>query len=324
MGRKTWLADDLRKAGVKVVEVSGWKTRGSETFNPVGVTWHATAGSRKSTAEGEVRVILNGSNTAPPPIAQIMLDRDGTAYICAAGRCNHNKVGWAGPNKGLGNTSLFGIEMANANDGEPWPEVQLAAARKITAAIFKRLGTDPRKRLAGHYEHQPYKGRPAGETSTKSDPYGVSMTAARAAVYAIMTGKTTGDDDVEIEDLNKALRDGKSPLAGISKAIAWQYVGGGIPTGMSTLSVLNAIHTNSKATAALVKIIADRDEVDEVKLGQQIAAAMAPAVASLAVPQIVALLEEGGASNLTAEQVEDAVVAGVREVLREGVDNDTP
>jgi len=322
MGRLTWLADDLRKAGVKVVEVNGWKTRGSETFNPVGVTWHATAGSRKATAQGEVNVILNGSNTAPPPIAQIMLWRDGTAYICAAGRCNHNKVGWAGPNKGLGNTSLLGIEMANSNDGEPWPDVQLEAARKITAAIFKRFGTDPRKRLAAHFEHQPYKGRPAGETSTKSDPYGVNMTAARAAVYAIMTGKTTGDDDMEISDLDKALRNGKSSLAIISKAIPWQYVGGGIPAGMSTLSVLNAIHSYSKATAALVKIIADRDEVDEGVLGQQIAAAMAPAVVSLAVPQIVALLEESGATQLTAEQIQDAVVAGVRDVLREGVDAD--
>src|SRR6187402_3716492 len=127
MGRQTWLADELREAGLEVVEVSGWKSRGSTTFNPVGVTWHATAGSRNSTAEGEVNVILNGSTTAPPPIAQIMLDRDGTAYICAAGRCNHNKTGWGGPNKGLGNTSLFGIEMANDNRGEPFPPVQLEA-----------------------------------------------------------------------------------------------------------------------------------------------------------------------------------------------------
>jgi hypothetical protein len=318
MGRQTWLADELRKAGVKVVEVSGWRTRGAETFNPVGLTWHATAGSRNSTAEGEVRVILNGSNTAPPPIAQIMLDRDGTAYICAAGRCNHNKVGWAGPNKGLGNTSLFGIEMANDNRGEPWPEAQLDAARKISAAIFNKINGDPRKRLAAHFEHQPYAGRPAGEGSTKSDPLGVNMTAARAAVYKIMTG----DDDVEIKDLDEALRDKKGSLAAISRAIPWQYVGGGIPTGMSTLSVLNAIHSYSKATAALVKIIADRDDVDEAELGRQIAAAMAPAVASLAVPQIVALLEEGGATQLTEQQIEDAVVSGVRDVLREGVDED--
>lgn len=319
MGRQTWLADELRRAGVKVVEVSGWKTRGSSTFSPVGVTWHATAGSRKSTAQGEVNVILNGSNTAPPPIAQIMLDRDGTAYICAAGRCNHNKVGWAGPNKGLGNTSLFGIEMANANDGEPWPEAQLVAARKITAAIFKRIGTDPRKRLAAHYEHQPYEGRPAGETSTKSDPYGVKMGPARAAVYAMMTGTTTGDD-MEISELNAELRKPAAPLTQISRAIPWQYVGGGIPEGMSTLGVLNAIHGYTRATAEMIKIVANRDEVDEDVLGEQIAAAMAPAVAALVTPVIAELLADGGATQLTADQIREATAMGVREVLRQGVD----
>lgn len=187
MARMTWLADELRKAGVKVVEVDGWKTRGSSAFQPLGVTWHATAGSRDSTAQGEVNVILNGSTSAPPPIAQIMLYRDGTAYICAAGRCNHNKVGWGGLNEGLGNSNLIGIEMANDNRGEPWPAAQLNAARKITAAIFRKIGADPRKRLASHAEHQP---------GAKTDPLGIDMAKARRDVYAIMTG--TGEDDEEM------------------------------------------------------------------------------------------------------------------------------
>ena len=140
--RLTWLADALRANGLKVVEVSGWKSRGSDDFDPVGVTWHATAGSKHATAQGEVNVILNGSNTAPPPIAQIMLWRDGTLYICAAGRCNHNKIGWGGPNRGLGNRQLLGIEMANDNRGEPWSTAQLDAARKATAVIMKRLGDE--------------------------------------------------------------------------------------------------------------------------------------------------------------------------------------
>jgi hypothetical protein len=197
MPRLSWLAGELRAAGLRVVEVGGWKTRGSTQFAPVGVTWHATAGSRKATAQGEVNVILTGSDSAPAPIAQLMIWRDGTIYVCAAGRCNHNKVGWAGPNRGLGNTALLGIEMANDNKGEPWPAAQLDAARRATAAIMRRLGADPRKRLAGHYEHQPYAGRPPGETSTKSDPYGVDMTKERPRVAALMT--------TEVEDeLNDA------------------------------------------------------------------------------------------------------------------------
>jgi hypothetical protein len=319
MGRQTWLADELRKAGVKVVEVSGWKSRGSDSFSPVGVTWHATAGSRNSTADGEVRVILNGSSTAPPPIAQIMLDRDGTAYICAAGRCNHNKTGWAGPNKGLGNTSLFGIEMANDNRGEPWPAAQLEAARRITAVIFRRLGTDPRKRLAAHFEHQPYVGRPAGEGSTKSDPLGVNMSAARAAVYAY---KINGwDDEVSLAD------DEIKVTPDTNEALFGGRLGKDETVPASTLLMLAGIHA-ARASAAvtsqakLIALIAARDEVDEAELGRQIAAASAPAVAALVTPVIEALLAEGGATNLTADQIREATAMGVREVLRQGVDED--
>lgn len=186
MPRQTWLASELRAAGLNVVEVAGWRTRGSETFYPIGVQWHATAGSRNGTAAGEVRVILNGSTSAPPPIAQLMVWRDGTIYVCAAGRCNHNKVGWDGPNKGLGNTDLLGIEMANDNKGEAWSPEQMNAARLATAVIFRKIGTDPRQRLSGHYEHQPYATRPPGERSTKSDPYGVKMSNERATVATLL------------------------------------------------------------------------------------------------------------------------------------------
>jgi hypothetical protein len=199
--RISWLAGELRAAGLRVVEVDGWKTRGSAEFDPEGVTWHATAGSRTATAQGEVNVILEGSTSAPPPIAQLMIWRDGTVFVCAAGRCFHNKVGWAGPNKGLGNTRLLGIEMANDNRGEPWPDVQLDAARVATAAIMRRLGADPMRRLAAHFEHQPHEGRPPGETSTKTDPRGVDMTKERPRVAALMKE----DDMPSPEDYARAV-----------------------------------------------------------------------------------------------------------------------
>lgn len=187
MGRQTVLITQaLELAGVPHKFVSGWQTRGSLDFMPVGVTWHATAGSATSSAEGEVNVLLHGSATAPPPIAQFMIARDGVVWVIASGRCNHNKVGWAGPNKGLGNSNLFGIEMQNDNRGQAWPTAQLVSARVFTAALFRLMQQDPLKRLAGHYEHQPYEGRPPGETSTKSDPYGVNMRAEREKVRTEM------------------------------------------------------------------------------------------------------------------------------------------
>jgi hypothetical protein len=254
MPRQTWLAAELKKSGLRVVEVSGWKTRGDESFTPVGITWHATAGSRNSTAQGEVNVILNGSPTAPPPIAQMMIFRDGTVYVCAAGRCNHNKVGWAGPNKGLGNTALFGIEMANDNRGEPWSAQQLNAARVATVVIMKKIGADPRKRMAGHYEHQPAQGRPPGETSTKTDPKGVSMSAERSRVYALMTSGPAASEEEDMavgEDIMRLLEEGKRPPG---KA---QTAGGGIPVAWIVREfweIKNALKALAAATGTEIDI----------------------------------------------------------------------
>lgn len=263
MPRLTWLADELRKAGVKVVEVPGWQTRGNESFTPRGVTWHATAGSRLGSAQDEVHVLLNGSTTAPPPIAQLMIYRDGTVYLCAAGRCNHNKVGWAGPNKGYGNTYLLGIEMANDNRGEPWPDVQLDAARRATAAIMRRLGADPMKSLAGHYEHQPAAGRPAGETSVKSDPYGVRMADERTRVAAMM--RETG---VSQADVIAALKspEGQNLLFQATMGAAFPIAGSGAKRNAAT--VLGWIDTNFNNLAAIVKAA----DLDEAKLADLLAA----------------------------------------------------
>lgn len=141
---------------------------------------------------------------------------------------------------------------------------------------------------------------------------------AMDAVLSVLRGEASQEDDVEISDLDAALRDSDSRLAMISKAIPWQYVGGGIPEGMSTLAVLNATYRNSQATADLVKIIAQRDEVDETVLGQQISAALAPALAAQVVAKVTAVLAEAGV-GLSAEAIAEAVKAGTKAALREGV-----
>jgi hypothetical protein len=282
--RLTWLADVLRAAGLTVVEVDGWRTRGSTDFAPVGVTWHATAGSRTATAQGEVNVILHGSTSAPPPIAQLMIWRDGQIFVCAAGKCFHNKVGWAGPNKGLGNTKLLGIEMANDNRGEPWPTAQLDAARRATAAIMRRLGADPTRRLAGHYEHQPSAGRPPGETSTKTDPAGVDMTAERPRVAALIEG----DDVPSPEDFARAV---------------WTYDADQVTPGTQTAGgLLLTEHRRSNATtnqqlpvlaaaiaqiAATLKDFTGRDFVDEHAIAFTVLAGLTPEQAS-AIPEATA------------------------------------
>ena len=279
--RLTWLASELRAAGLRVVEVDGWKTRGSESFEPEGVTWHATAGSRTATAAGEVGVLLHGSTSAPPPIAQLMIWRDGAVYVVAAGRCNHNKVGWAGPNRGLGNTKLVGIEMANDNRGEPWPDAQLDAARRATAVILRKLGADPMRRLAGHYEHQPAAGRPAGETSTKTDPAGVVMSDERRHVAALMKG----DDMPSIDEIRGAVRT-ELDAFGKRDPLATVYA----RTGYVANTFAPAI---ARAVAAIVP-----QDVDEVALA-------AAVVAKLPADR----------DDITADELRDAIVGAARELI---------
>lgn len=220
----------LRAVGLDVVEVDGWRDRGSDVFTPIGVTWHATAGSRRSTDEGELETLLTGSETAPAPVAQLLLNRQGRFYVVASGRCNHNKVGWAGPNRGLGNTHLLGIECMNDNKGEEWPQVQLNALRLGTAALLEHHAWSA-GRVAGHYEHQPYKGRPAGETSTKSDPAGIIMATERPRLVVLVADIIKGRftpmplaDDMQTVTPDVAAATGKTKGTQISAAALLQLI----------------------------------------------------------------------------------------------------
>ncbi|MFY1672061.1 N-acetylmuramoyl-L-alanine amidase [Plantactinospora sp. WMMB334] len=160
--RLLWLADVLRSAGLTVHEVGGWRSRGSTSFDPHGIIIHETRGSLHSTDAGEIYVLLNGSATAPPPIAQLYLSRTGHWHVIASGRCNHVRVGWAGPFKGVGNSGLIGIEAQHAL-GEPWTDRQYDSYVRGVAALRKRTGWG----IGGHKEHQP---GGYGHSSVKTDP----------------------------------------------------------------------------------------------------------------------------------------------------------
>ncbi|GAB2951818.1 N-acetylmuramoyl-L-alanine amidase [Micromonospora polyrhachis] len=187
MARLTWLPEVLRDAGLTVHEVSGWRGRGSDLSTIRGITIHETRGSRQSTDAGEINVLLHGSNTAPPPIAQLYLSRTGDWWVVASGRCNHNLVGWSGPNQGHGNNTLVGIEAQHAG-GEPWTDRQYRSYVRGVAALVRRLGI-PVNRVGGHKEHQP---AGYGHASTKTDP-SFDMDQFRRDVASVLAG---GDDDM--------------------------------------------------------------------------------------------------------------------------------
>lgn len=151
-----WLADVLRGAGCKVVEQPGWQNRGRGALGTIkGVLCHHTGPGSK---EGLLDLIQKGRPDLAGPLSQLFLDRDGTFYVIAAGRCNHaGKGAWHGVT--AGNMELLGIEARNAGDGkDPWPEVQIEAYGRGVAAILIHVGADDIM-AAGHKEYALPRGR---------------------------------------------------------------------------------------------------------------------------------------------------------------------
>jgi N-acetyl-anhydromuramyl-L-alanine amidase AmpD len=179
----TWLPDVLRKAGLKVVEVDGWQTRGRrnmESSSVTGVLCHHTGpGSTKAL----LALIVNGREDLPGPLSQLFLDEDGTFYVVAAGRCNHAGAGlWHGVTDGNGH--FIGIEARNAGDGkDPWEDVQLEAYARGVAALLSHVHGDA-VMCSGHKEYALPRGR-------KVDP-SFDMVAFREHIENIMElGSTT-------------------------------------------------------------------------------------------------------------------------------------
>lgn len=281
--RLLWLPEVLRAAGLTVHEVEGWRTRGADSYGPVhGITIHGTGGSARRSDAGEIDTLLNGSTSAPPPIAQLYLGRQGHWWVVASGTCNHNLVGWGGPNAGYGNDTLLGIEAAHNNRDDPWPAAQYPSYVRGVAALVahKARGYDVAvDRVAGHKEHQP---------GDKVDPT-FDMDRFRRDVQ---------EDDV------------------ITDADADRLIGRLLnrTLGKTGPTVAVALQSGYRLTEQ----IATKVDIDPTELAAITAAAESGAAAGVAssVDELVnAVVEKLPAGGLTKDDVEDAL----RSVLRAGV-----
>lgn len=174
-----WLADVIRAAGVKVVEQSGWQTRGHGNVGDcLGIICHHTAGpdAPRGGDMPSLNVVMHGRPDLAGPLCNVALGRDGTVYIVAAGLAWHAGPGrWKGHTGG--NSNFIGIEAENAGDGkDPWSAVQMDAYHKICAAILDHAEAETIM-CAGHKEFA----LPAGR---KTDP-DFDMNAFRAAVQGL-------------------------------------------------------------------------------------------------------------------------------------------
>jgi hypothetical protein len=172
----------LRRHGLTVREVPGWKTRGRPAstggFAPVGVLCHHTATGRNWTDAAVVNLLVRGRPDLPGPLSQLGLDRAGTVHIVAAGRCNHADDARASGTvaAGDGNRLYIGIEAFNDGRGEPYPAAQYAAYVRLCAALSVEVTGNSVQTVRGHKETS---------TSGKPDPL-FDMDAFRAAVAADM------------------------------------------------------------------------------------------------------------------------------------------
>lgn len=148
----TDLADVLRSAGLRVTEQEGWTTRarGSGGFDgdrPWCIMWHHAASAPGASAESVANYASYGCPDAP--VCNLVLGRDGSLIVCAAGATNTNGKG--GPlelSRGTVpldamNTHAISIEAVNTGTGETWPAEQIDAYFAATVAMTAAYGLAP-------------------------------------------------------------------------------------------------------------------------------------------------------------------------------------
>ena len=190
VGDPIWLADELRAWGLTVIEHDGWLDRGHGDFLDIrGVICHHTAGG----GVNDWKIVQYGRSDLPGPLAQIVLERDGTVRLIAVGVCWHagrgSHPGW--PTNDA-NWHTIGIEAVNSGTGsQPWTPEQLDAYKRICAAILRKIGRTAKDCVA----HREY------SSEGKIDPWGIDMNSFRADVQRLID---EGPDELsEVSDIIK-------------------------------------------------------------------------------------------------------------------------
>lgn len=175
MSRHVGLVDHLKKWGLDVEEIDGWRHRGRPyNFYPRAIFVHHTASGAQSGNFASQNIVVNGRTGLPGPLSQVLLGRNATVRLVAAGYSNH--AGYGGPRAGIpanmGNTYAYGIEAENNGLGEPWGDKQLKAYYRLCAALLAWMKIKDVSKVFGHKEW----------TSRKIDPAGINMDDFREQV----------------------------------------------------------------------------------------------------------------------------------------------
>ncbi|WP_309029155.1 N-acetylmuramoyl-L-alanine amidase [Streptomyces alfalfae] len=189
----------LRAEGLAVVEVGDWEDHNRNhkgPWGPVhGVMVHHTV--TDAARHDTVGICRKGYSTLPGPLCHGVITKDGRVHLVGYGRANHAGNGDDDVLRAViaeratlppdneantdGNRHFYGFECENRGDGkDPWPEEQLLAIEKVSAAICRYHGWSERS-VIGHLEWQP----------GKVDPRGFTMASMRARIHARLAPSKT-------------------------------------------------------------------------------------------------------------------------------------
>jgi hypothetical protein len=235
----TDLATAVRKSGLPVVEVSGWKTRGKGPFVSVShIVPHHTATPASAYASSNYPALnlvtygrdLDGDGDIDGPLANLGLGRDGTVYVIAVGYANHAGVV---RQANMGNAYTIGIEAEH--DGvSPWPVELILAYAKLCKALCDHYGL-PYSRVLGHKEVCSPPGR-------KIDP-NFDMNTFRD----LIPDADAEDDDMPYTDWPE--KDRNALVADVAEAVAKRVLRQAdiTPNDDEHVSVAKALRENRKA-----------------------------------------------------------------------------
>ena len=237
-GRLLWLPAALKNAGLEVDAVAGWEKRGKLGMRPSVVVLHHTAAPMGRNAPS-LNVVVHGRSDLPGPLCHVLIGRDGTCHVIAAGVANHAGTGgWQGI---TGNSRAIGIEVENVGTpAEPWTPDLVDVMVRAARACATEAGI-PTSMVCGHKEWAPRR---------KIDPHTLSMRTVRALIAATPTPSEEDDmpytrDELKTvvrEVLNEGTGKGQKNWAGTSKATLASIQG--------VRNVVNAIQGDTEALQA--------------------------------------------------------------------------
>lgn len=182
------LANVCRAAGLNVVEVDGWQSRGylgRDLADVRGVLWHHTAAGRNFYQDApSLGICTNGRSDLAGPLSQLVLGRSGTVYVVAAGLANHAGAGSApGIPTDMGNYYFIGVEMESSGTAPyDWTPEQLAAVPVLGAALERAYLEDQAEWDRPQLGHKEY------SSQGKIDPAGWpgDCDGLRASINAVL------------------------------------------------------------------------------------------------------------------------------------------